>query len=191
MKKTLHGLSKTPEYYIWSAMRQRCENPKDLGYYNYGGRGIGVCVEWKEFVNFYNDMGVRPSGSHQIDRIDNEGDYTPENCHWVTITENMNNRRSSVFFTYNGVEKTLKQFSRQYKIPYKTLWARIHITKWSIGKALTTPLNSVKKNYLKITHNGKTQNLASWAREFGLPWSTLNNRLLRGSSIEEALTKDI
>lgn len=89
-----HGLYKTPEYRIWNGMRDRCTNPKTTGYENYGGRGIKVCERWNSFTNFLQDMGKRTPGM-TLDRIDNNGNYEPSNCAWVTPKQNSNNRRNS------------------------------------------------------------------------------------------------
>jgi len=88
-------------YAIWVAMRQRCNDPNDVNYHNYGGRGISVCVEWNEFDVFLKDMGERPDGM-QLDRIDNDGNYCKENCRWTDIKTQANNRRSVRFHEING-----------------------------------------------------------------------------------------
>lgn len=92
--KTSHGMSDTPEYRAWSALKNRCSNPNDKGFINYGGRGISICDRWiNSFANFYADMGNRPSANHSIDRIDNDDHYYPENCKWSTRTQQIRNRR--------------------------------------------------------------------------------------------------
>lgn len=92
-KNKKHGLSNLPEYNVYTTMISRCTNKKHDRYHRYGGRGIKVCDRWLEsFENFYKDMGHRPSSKHQIDRIDNNGNYEPNNCHWVLPYENAINK---------------------------------------------------------------------------------------------------
>src|SRR5262245_20287289 len=84
----------SPEYSSWVAMMQRCYNPNKINYKNYGGRGIKVCIRWHNFENFLADMGERPAGK-SLDRINNDGSYTPENTRWATSTEQGNNKRNN------------------------------------------------------------------------------------------------
>lgn len=91
---TTHGMSKTKVYRAWCSMKRRCYGVNTDCYDRYGGRGIEVCQRWlRSFENFYIDMGSPPTGKHSVDRIDNDGDYTPRNCRWATPTEQSRNRR--------------------------------------------------------------------------------------------------
>lgn len=91
-----HGLYGTTEYRAWAAMIQRCTNPKHPRWVYYGGRGITVCERWRlSFAAFRADMGPKPP-KHELDRIDNDGNYTPENCRWATLSQSKSNRRRRV-----------------------------------------------------------------------------------------------
>lgn len=92
-QNTTRGLGRTTEHRSWFHMLSRCLNPKHTGYKNWGGRGIKVCDRWMNFENFYNDMGLKPSPEHSIDRINNDGDYELSNCRWATKKEQANNTR--------------------------------------------------------------------------------------------------
>lgn len=96
-----HGLRKHPLYPIWTSMKQRCFNQNHDAYYNYGARGITVCDEWKNnFVAFYTwSLNNGYAKGLSIDRIDNNGDYTPANCRWISMDEQRNNTRRSVIIT--------------------------------------------------------------------------------------------
>jgi hypothetical protein len=108
-----------PNYAIWLNMRQRCTNPKNVGYMNYGGRGIKICDRWlgeDGLKNFNLDMGARPSRQHSIDRIDNNGNYEPSNCRWATNTEQLRNRRNNRWLTYNGKTMLLTDWASLFRI---------------------------------------------------------------------------
>jgi hypothetical protein len=86
-------MTRTPTYYTWAGMKQRCTNPKATGYQNYGGRGIVYCPEWQTFAGFYADMGERPSVELTLDRFPNpDGNYEPDNCRWATASEQRANQ---------------------------------------------------------------------------------------------------
>ena len=114
MKKT-HGMSRTRIYKIWEAMKQRCYNQNEPSYKNYGGRGISVCQEWKsDFMSFYAwamDNGYKEDLT--IERIDNDGNYEPSNCKWITLQEQENNRRTTVFMELDGEKMSLKQWAEK------------------------------------------------------------------------------
>lgn len=114
-----HGRRHSSEYQIWASMLKRCLNPAAKSYVDYGGRGITVCPRWRtSFQNFVDDMGPRPSKAYSIDRIDNNGPYSPENCRWTTRTEQNRNSRHCVYATLNGKTQCLKQWCRELGISY-------------------------------------------------------------------------
>ena len=109
---TTHGKARTCEYKIWQSMKARCKNPNAKAYPYYGGRGIKVCKRWLAgFDSFYEDMGERPSEKHSLERVENNGDYSPENCKWVLRIEQSNNQRNNILATVGGQTKTIAQWS--------------------------------------------------------------------------------
>ena len=134
-----------PEYTVWVLMRRRCGSPQDVCYDRYGGRGIKVCDRWASFKAFYEDMGPRPTPDHQIDRIDNEGPYSPENCRWASRVEQCNNRSDNRLITYRGETKTLMEWSRATGIKPHTIAARIDRLKWDIERSLTAAVRPMRR----------------------------------------------
>lgn len=135
-----HGCSETPLYKVWSGMKQRCYNPNAEEYHNYGARGISVCDEWLVFENFQKwalDNGYAQDLT--LDREDNNGNYCPANCRWVTQMVQQNNKRTCVYVTYQGVTRTIAQWARLLGFTHETLRKRIVKNKWSVERALTTP----------------------------------------------------
>lgn len=116
------GLS--PTYNTWRKMVERCTNPKDISYHNYGGRGVNVPDKWKAFQGFLDDMGVRPAAMY-LDRIDNSRDYSKENCKWSTKSQQARNRRTNRHVTINGVTKLLIDWAEEAGIKLPTLWKRL------------------------------------------------------------------
>lgn len=121
-----HGMSKTEEYGIWSGMITRCENTHRNASDRYVNRGIKICDKWRfSFESFLKDMGPRPSKKHTIDRIDNDGDYEPGNCRWVTIDVQANNTSKNRIMVISGERMTIAEASRMYGIKYSTMINRI------------------------------------------------------------------
>jgi hypothetical protein len=107
---TTHGYSNRPEYACWKNLIARCTRPNLSSWAGYGGRGIRVCDEWrKSFEAFHRDMGDRPGAGFQIDRIDNDGDYEPGNCRWVTLTQQLRNKRTSRLVEWDGRRVTVAE----------------------------------------------------------------------------------
>lgn len=190
-----HGASKIglSEYDIWCSMRQRCNDSGSTSYPNYGGHGIKVCKRWDDFPTFLADMGSRPSPAHSIDRKDNEGPYSPENCRWATIQEQQNNRRSNRFLTAFGKTQTVAQWAAEMGMPHYVLSMRVNRLKMPVVEALTRPVKRTKKGSERKTHMtafGRTQTIAQWAREFKMKGMTLLHRL-KTMAPEEALSKPL
>ena len=125
-----------PEFMSWVNMLSRCYNPKAKNFQDYGGRGITVCDDWHNYVNFLSSMGRRPSPYHSIERIDNNGGYDPLNCRWATRKEQANNRRTNHNITFNNHTMTMTEWARRAGIKRSTLWMRIIHYGWPIEKAL-------------------------------------------------------
>lgn len=123
-----HNKTGTSIYNAWLSMKARCYNPKNKAYANYGGRGIKVCDRWlgeSGFLNFYADVGDRPSDGHSLDRIDNEGDYGPDNCRWATKIEQSLNKRCSLVLTIDGVTKHCREWADERGLAYGTVIKRM------------------------------------------------------------------
>jgi hypothetical protein len=134
-----HGLSKKAGIYkSWLGLKERCLNTKNHAYSLYGGRGITVCERWMKFENFLEDMG-HPIKGQSIDRIDNNGNYEPNNCRWATQSEQNNNYRRNKLLTYDGKTKNMNQWSISKGWNPRTVQNRIK-NGWSIEKALTQPV---------------------------------------------------
>lgn len=137
---TTHGQSTSAEYACWCHMKQRCYDSTTSNYNRYGGRGIKVCDRWlNSFENFLEDMGERPSNKHSLDRIDNNGDYTPENCRWATNKIQTRNTKRTKFIEFNGESKSVSEWAEIYNLNPTSLWSRLKL-RWPIEKALLTPI---------------------------------------------------
>jgi hypothetical protein len=121
-----HGKRRSKEYAAWDHMKQRCNNPSNHNFKNYGARGIKVCDSWtNSFEQFIADMGPAPSDNHSLDRIDNNGNYEPGNCKWSTFKEQQENRTNNIYVEFNGLNLTLSEWSKRTGIPKTTISGRI------------------------------------------------------------------
>lgn len=137
---TTHGACRAPtraSYKRWRAMMDRCYIGTTAQFCDYGGRGIYVVKRWHHAPNFVADMGNPPEGM-TLERIDNNGPYSPENCRWATRAEQSLNHRRNRLVTYNGETKPLIEWSKQTGIHHRTLTNRID-RGWSVERALTQP----------------------------------------------------
>ncbi|MGZ3770074.1 MAG: hypothetical protein ACXVCP_00320 [Bdellovibrio sp.] len=122
-----HGLRGHPLYVVWASMKRRCLTPKNYGYKNYGGRGITICDSWmNDFKSFYDwSLSSGYESGLELDRIDVNGNYSPENCRFVTRSVQANNKRSNILYTENGETKTLKQWCEVKGLEYTKIRGRI------------------------------------------------------------------
>lgn len=199
MGKQKHGMrigsrTRIPEYDIWTAMNQRCSNPKVRSWDRYGGRGIRVCSDWRNsFEAFMSDMGTRPSSAHSLDRIDNDGHYESGNVRWATGKQQNRNRASNFVIKNDGHSKTLAEWAEITGIPALTIRARIIQLGWPIKRALELPVKTKSRSGRRaITWNGETLCIAEWARRVGISPKTLKTRIFElGWPVENALTMPV
>lgn len=129
--------SETPAYRSWGNMLQRCTNPNNPAYPDYGGRGISVCVRWESFDAFLTDMGDRPLGM-TLERIDNDGDYHPGNCRWATRAEQNANRRGARLLSHGGETLRISEWARRLGVRETRIRERLN-KGWTVSQAVSTP----------------------------------------------------
>jgi hypothetical protein len=137
---TTHGLSKSAEYACWKSVRNRCTNPNDEAWPEYGGRTppITICERWeKSFDAFYQDLGPMPAPGLTVDRIKNHLGYEPWNCRWATRKEQTRNRRKTVLVTWNDETRPLGEWAERQGIAYLELYRRLFVRKWPVDRAMT------------------------------------------------------
>ena len=170
---------------IYKAMKNRCYNQNDREYKNYGGRGITVCDEWKNNSNSFYEWALNHGYRDDltIDRIDNSKGYFAENCRWVSIKVQNNNKTNNHYITYKGKTQSLADWCNELHLNYNAVRSRINIYNWDVEKALETNYNT-RLRY--ITFKGKTLSLKDWCKEFGIKYTTAHARLNRlGWTVEE------
>jgi transposase len=173
--------SSTSEYEIWHGMKQRCGNPNSRGYPKYGGRGIMVCDRWQQFDNFIADMGPRPSPDHTIDRIDNDGPYSPENCRWATWVEQNRNTRSNRIVIYDGQEMCVTEVAERLGLCKETVFWRLNHGFPLDQRRTARSLNEDQVREIRAKYQPRTpgHHCYDLAREFGVSAKTIENVVKR------------
>jgi hypothetical protein len=191
--KRTHGASDTRAHNTWNGIIQRCTNPNNPHFRNYGGRGIAICDDWLEFANFLRDMGQPPKGC-SIERVDNNAGYSKQNCIWADRTTQQRNRRVVQMVELHGEKRCLSEWAEIYGLPQSLVLSRVHALKWSLEEALgiterkvAPRARTISKKSRWIEHGGKKLYLEEWCRELGLNSKTVHSRLARGASDLEAL----
>ena len=192
-----HNETHTRLYSIWANMKQRCYNPKNDNFCNYGGRGIVICDSWKDSFENFRDWAKTHgyADSLTIDRIDGSKGYYPENCRWVTVKEQNNNLRTNRKITYNGETKTVTAWSKELNIPQQTIADRLNrgyplevvFSKKSLRWTSDVEHKRVGTKNIIVTFKGKTQSLYDFAKELGLSPKLVASRYQRGNPIEKVL----
>lgn len=133
LKKQTHGLSDTPIFYVWQGIRDRCNNPNNKQYKNYGGRGIRVCDEWMNSSDSFIEWAIQNGYEEglQLDRIDNDGNYEPSNCRFVTQLENARNKQNTIYIHYEGELLTIGEVAERSGLRENLIYQRIHKFHWS------------------------------------------------------------
>ena len=185
------GITTMPWYTVWESMFTRCYNPNCKHYHDYGGRGIKVCDEWKNsfvFGEWALTHGYQKG--LQLDRINNNGNYCPENCRWVTSQVNNNNRRSNVIITIDNITDTLANTCRRYGLSPTNVISYAKRHDLSYTETIIAYLdNKVKTEGIKISFNGETHTIVQWASKLGMNKATLYSRYRKGYSVADVLYK--
>ncbi len=168
-------------------MRTRCLNPRDRGWKNYGGRGIRIARRWSDFAAFLADMGPKPGPEYSLDRIDVNGHYGPDNCRWARRREQALNRRATVYLTVNGERLPLAIWAERHGQELELVRRRLRAG-WPVLEALTTAPNA-RPPKRPLVWKGRQWTERALARAAGVGRGQLRDRLARGESIEQALSR--
>lgn len=184
-----HGMTKTRFYRIYQGIKNRCNNSNDVDYHHYGGRGIKN--KWGCFADFKNDMIETYKDNLEIDRIDNNGDYSKDNCRWANRSQQCRNRRLTKMYEYRGEKKCFLDWCDELNISHTLVSSRLK-DGWGFAKAIKTPkLKPGESTSKLITCHGKTLSIRGWGKELGVPHITISRRLNRLPKEEALSAKDI
>lgn len=189
------GKGKTTEYRTWNAMWNRCTNPRNRNWKNYGGRGIKVCDRWSDYSTFLVDMGRKPTATHTLDRKDNDGNYEPGNCRWATpVEQQTNTRRPSVFITIDGETKRQSEWGALTGASTGTIASRLKRgapPELAIQNRRLVLGEGVGKPRAPVTVGGISDSITGWARRTGLKVCTISWRLRVGFTPEQAISTEL
>lgn len=183
-----HGDTHTKLYGVWYAMKQRCYYDKSVNYKYYGGRGIEVCEEWRDNYSTFKRWAINNGYKNDLtlDRIDVNGDYTPENCRWVDLITQANNKRNNIFFTYNNKTQTIKQWARELGISYKTVTTRMY-RGYPLDECLGLTNHIDKRKGILYEVNNVIGTISYLSKYYDVNVGTVRGRLRRGLNIYQAL----
>lgn len=186
-----HGYSteQSSEYMTWKNIKSRCNNPNNKSYNRYGERSIRVCDRWMEsFEAFLADMGMKPFPEATIERIDNDGPYSKENCKWATQSEQMRNMSRNRLITFQGRTQCLQDWVNETGLSKAVISNRLK-KGWTVEETLTVPsIQGRRQDNVFLTFDGETFTVAEWARKTGINVVTLYWRLKKKWTVERALT---
>ena len=181
-----HGFYKERLYHVWDGMKQRCNNPNHVAYSNYGGRGISVCEEWsndytkfREFMLAHGYDPGAPFGECTIDRIDNDGNYCPENCRVISAQEQQNGKSNVFSFILDGKRTTISGAARMRGKTRSCLQYRLSHG-WNLEEAIEEPVREA----VKLEANGECHTIKEWTNILGVSDNVLRGRLQRHSMQE-------
>jgi len=173
------GIPSCREHDSWKSMWNRCCNPNNPRHDRYGERGIKVCERWRDFFVFLEDMGKRPEDT-TLDRIDNDGDYVPENCRWATIREQAENKQGTIRLTVNGVTDTLANWARKNKVKPGVIYQRIERGETDHAVLVQPRSDKGPRNeHRYITIDGETKCFQDWCRHYKVKDSKVRKLFLR------------
>lgn len=213
---TKHGKTDSGHYGRWHNMMDRCYNEKCLSYKNYGARGVKVCERWHDVSNYVDDIEGGHFENAELDRIDNDGDYSPNNTKWSTKSQNCRNRQNTRFLAHGGKSQCVADWADETGISLKIICERIDRQGWSIERALTEPVADVHENMLMaqakrweghtkvakrkpkttrkiktIEYKGETMTIKQLSVIVGVSAKLLSKRLFeRGWSLERAVKNE-
>lgn len=185
-RRKTHGKSNTPLYNVWYAIKQRCYYKKNISYKYYGERGIKMCDDWyNDFQTFYNwSMSNGYKKGLTIDRIDVNGNYEPNNCRWIGVYEQANNKRTNINFTYDGKTMSLKAWCRYLNVSYKTCMTRYYrghtIEECLQILPLKDKRHKTSHNAILYKYDGETYSIKQLAEKLNIPKWKLYRDIKKG-----------